>query len=130
MPDRASDRAALTELFAHALRPAPHLNYLGAAFTDLAQVELTGEPLLVEPPQHPEHRLRSRRLPEAVGDRNPPVPLRLRIRLGVDQAEVDGSVDVSVFVIDPQIELEVGPVGRQRIEHILKVLGECHQGEA
>ena len=61
--DRAtsrSDRAAAAVLGADALRPAPHLQDLGAALVQVADDHLAGDPLAVEHLQHPGDRLRAR----------------------------------------------------------------------
>jgi hypothetical protein len=63
---------------------------------------------------------------EAVRDGDAPVPVGLGVGLGVDLAECDGGVYVEVFVIDPKIEHEVGPVRRKRVEDLLEVAGERH----
>src|SRR5215217_3352863 len=48
----ASERAALAELFAHALRPTPHLHDLGAALAQLTHLHLAGDSFGVELRQH------------------------------------------------------------------------------
>ena len=49
------------------------------------------------------------------------MPVGLRVRLRVDLAQGDGGVDVAALVVDPQVDLEVRPVGRKRVENRLKV---------
>ena len=63
---------------------------------------------------------------EAVGDQQAPVPVGLRVGLRVDLAQRDRGVDVAALVVDPQVELEVGPVGRKRVEDLLEVRGQSH----
>ena len=57
---------------------------------------------------------------EAVGDEQPPVPVGLRVGLGVDLAQENGRVDVALLVVDAQVQLEVGPVVGERVEDLLK----------
>lgn len=108
-----SDRTTLAELFPDAFRAAPHLNDLGAALPDFPQSQFTAETLPVEPLEHAADGLCCGRLAETLSDRHPPMPIGPGIWLGVDHAQVNRCVDVPVLVIDPQIELEVGPIGRQ-----------------
>src|SRR5215218_2784850 len=120
------DRAALAELFADALRPAPHLHDLGAPLAHLGNGQLAADAFAVQLGQHGLDGLRRRGMAEAVGDEQPPVPIRVAVDLRVDLAQSHGAVDVVGLVLDPQVELEVGPVGRQRLEDALEVIGEGH----
>ena len=74
------ERAALAELLADALRPAPHLHDLGAALAHLGDAHLAGDAFGVELRQHALHRLRRGGVAEAVGDEQPPVPVGLASR--------------------------------------------------
>ncbi len=49
----------------------------------------------------------------------------VRVRLGVARHEQRGGVDVAVF-LDAQIELEVGPIRRERVENLLEFVGKRH----
>ena len=60
--------AAAPELFAHRLRPAPHLHDLDAAGADLAQRELALDPGLIEQRERAVHRGGRGGMSEAVGD--------------------------------------------------------------
>ena len=62
---------------------------------------------------------------ELVGDQDPPVPVVVRVRLRVDLHDQRRGVDVARLV-DAQVELEVGPVGRQRVDDLLELVGERH----
>ena len=50
----------------------------------------------------------------------------LRVGQGVDLHHQAGGLDVAVLVEDAHVELELGPVGRQRLEHGPEVVGERH----
>ena len=58
------------------------------------------------------------------------MPVVLRVRHRVDLGKKRGRLDVAVLVVDPQVQLELGPVGRERSRHGLEVLGERHDGKA
>jgi hypothetical protein len=62
---------------------------------------------------------------EAVGDEQPPVPVVARVGLGVARDEQRRRVDVALL-FDPQVELHVRPVGRQRVDDLLERVGERH----
>ena len=62
---------------------------------------------------------------EVVGDEQAEVPVVDRVRLGVAGHEQRRRLDVAVL-LDAQVELEVGPVGRQRVEDLLEGLGKRH----
>ena len=62
---------------------------------------------------------------ELVRDKDPPVPVVVRVRLGVDLHDERRGVDVARLV-DTQVELEVRPVGRQRVDDLLELLRERH----
>ena len=66
-------------------------------------------------------------MPEAVSNQQTPIPVRLRIGLRIDLAEGHGRIDVAALILDPQIQLEVGPIRRHRIEHLLKVRSQAHK---
>src|SRR5215217_2331728 len=119
--------AALAELFADALGPAPHLDELGPALAHLAQLQLAGDPLGVEPGEHSPDALSRGRVAKALGDEQPPVPVGLGVGLGVDLAEPHRAVDVAALVVDAEVELEVRPVGGKRVEDELEVVGERHR---
>ena len=114
--------ASFAELFANAFRPAPHLDDLDPALADLTEVEGAGVSLAVHPGEHSLDGLRCRGLAEAVGHHQAPVPIRPGIGLGIDEAELDGGVDVPGLVVDAKVNLEIGPVIGERIEYRLEVL--------
>src|ERR1700759_3163279 len=127
---RALDRAALAELLADAFRASPTGHDLGAALADLGDEQLPADALAVDLRQHAHDGLRRGGVAEAGGDEQPPVPLaRPVVHLRVDLAEEDGAVDVAALVVDPQVDLEVGPVRRERVEDALEVFGEGHRGK-
>jgi hypothetical protein len=72
------------------------------------------------------HGLGRRGVAELVRDVEPPVPLALRVRLRVRLNDERRRLDVALLVEDPQVELQVRPVGRQRVDHALEVVGEPH----
>src|SRR5918994_2932703 len=119
-------RAPARELLAHRLRAAPHLNDLHAARTGLAERELALDSLAVQQSERAADRLRRSRMTELVRAADPPVPVVLRVRHGVDLHEQRRSVDVAVLVCDAKVELQLRPVGRQRVEQALEVVGERH----
>ena len=59
----------------------------------------------------------------------PQVPVVARVRLRVAGHEQRRGVDVAVL-FDAQVELEVGPVGRQRVENLLEGFGKRHDAAA
>ena len=61
--------------------------------------------------------------PKRVRAQKPPVPIVPRVRLGVALASDHGRLDVAALVVDPQVELEIGPVARQRVHDPLEVVG-------
>src|SRR3954469_1788171 len=67
----ALERAALAELFADALRPAPHLHDLRAPLPALGDPQLAGDTRLVEPPEHGRDGLRRSGMAEAMGHQQP-----------------------------------------------------------
>src|ERR1700704_1672730 len=80
-------RAELLELLAYGLGSSPHLDDLGPPGPDLADGHLAVDPGVVEELQRGMDCRRRRRMTEPVGDQDPPVPLRLRVRLGVARDE-------------------------------------------
>ena len=68
-------------------------------------------------------------MPEVVRHLEPPVPVVLRVRRGVDLHQDGGRLDVALLVEDAQVERQIRPVGRQRVEHGLEVLRQSHAGE-
>ena len=119
-------RAAARELLPHRLGAAPHLDHLDAAGASLAQRELALDPLVVQEPERAAHGLGGRGVAELVRGADAPVPVVLRVRHGVDLHEQRRRFDVAVLVGDAQVELELRPVGRQRVEQALEVIGERH----
>ena len=98
----------------------------GARLTD---GELALDALVVQECERPPHGLGGGRVAEAMGHAQPPVPVVLRVRHGVDLNEQRGGLDIAPLVEDPQVELELGPVGRHGVHHRLEVVGERHRGE-
>src|SRR6185369_6463277 len=80
-------RADALELLAHGLGPAPHLHDLDAAAARLAHPQLALQAGVVEQLQRAVDGRGGRRVAEAVRDEDPPVPVVLGVRLGVDRAE-------------------------------------------
>src|SRR3954453_2973900 len=113
---------------AERLRAAPLR--LGGRATDprLAHGDLAGDPRFVEDLQRRVRGGRGGGVPEAVGDDDPEVPVVLRVRLGVAGDHVDRRVDVARLVEDADVDLEVGPVVRQRVDDRLEVIREAHAG--
>ena len=62
---------------------------------------------------------------ELVRHEDAPVPVVLAVALRVDLDEDRGRLDVAVLVADPEVELEMAPVGRERIDDRLEVLGKA-----
>ncbi|CAA9480309.1 MAG: hypothetical protein AVDCRST_MAG30-759 [uncultured Solirubrobacteraceae bacterium] len=111
------------ELLADRLGPAPHLRDLDAARAQLAQRELAADALVVEELQRAVHRRGGGGVAELVRDEDPPVPVVVRVGLRVDLGDDRRGVDVAVL-LHAQVELEVGPVRRQRVEDRVEVLRE------
>ena len=65
---------------------------------------------------------------ELVGDEQPPVPVVVRVRQRVDLGDERRGVDVAVL-LHAQVELQVGPVRRQRVDDLLELVGERHDSE-
>ena len=59
----------------------------------------------------------------------PPVPLPLRVRLGVARDEQGRRLDVAGLVEDPQLELQVGPVVGEGLDDLREGVGQRHRGE-
>ena len=118
-------RADAAELLPHRLAAAPHLHGLDAPGAQLAQHQLAGDPGVVEQLERAVRRRRRGGVPELVGDEDAPVPVVVRVRLGVDLHDERRGVDVAGLV-HAQVELEVRPVGRQRVDDLLEGLGERH----
>ncbi len=72
------------------------------------------------------HRRRRRGVPELVGAPDSPVPVVLRVALRVALGKNHRRLHVALLVGDPQVELEVGPVARQRVDDPLEVRGQGH----
>ena len=132
MPSGAAARGFLlgaqaTKLVAHRVRPAPHLCDLDPTLAQLAHRELALDPRVVEQAQRAVDRLRGGRVPEAMRDDQPPVPVVLGVGTRVARREIDRRVDVARLVRDPQIELEIGPVVGERVDDLLKCVREGHR---
>jgi tRNA-modifying protein YgfZ len=119
--------AAPGELPAGALRPAPHRDDLDAALPDLAQGQLPLDPRLVELPQDTVNGGCRGGVPEFVGAHETPVPVVARIGLGVALRENHGGVHVPFLVADAQIELEIGPITRERVDDLLEGVRQRHE---
>src|SRR3954447_15405346 len=83
---RALEGAPLAELVADALRPSPHLHDLGTPLAHLGKAQDACHARLVELRQHALDRGRGGGVAEAVRDEDAPVPVGLRVGLGVDLA--------------------------------------------
>ena len=81
-------------------------------------------PVGVEQGQRSVHRLRGGGVAERVGGAQAPVPVVLGVGHGVDLDEQGGRLHVAVLVEDAQVELELAPVGGQRVDYSLEVDGE------
>ncbi len=119
----------MRELFAHGLRTAPHLNCLDATAALLAHSKLTLDARLVEQPQGRVNSGRGSGMTEAMSDQQTPVPVVVGVRLCVAGDQIDGGVDIARLVGQAQVELEVGPVVRERIDDPLEGVGEAHLRE-
>jgi hypothetical protein len=97
--------AALCEFLAHALRPSPHRHDLDPPRAHLPQRELPFDACVVELPQGSVDGGGGRRVPELVGDDEPPVPVVARVWLGVAGGEQDRGLDITAQVVDAQVEL-------------------------
>jgi hypothetical protein len=113
--------APLRELAAHALRAAPHGHDLNTALAHLAYDELAVDPGAIELKQHAVDRLRRSRVPELVRAVDPPVPVAARVALGVALGEHHGGLYIAALVRDAQVELQVGPVARERVDDALEI---------
>src|ERR687898_49719 len=118
-------RADAAELLPHRLGAPPHLGRLDAARAPLAQDQLAGDVRLVEQAQGAVHGGRRGGVAELVGDEDLPVPVVVRVRERVARDDERRRVDVAVL-LHAQVELEVRPVGRQRVDDLLEVVGERH----
>ena len=67
---------------------------------------------------------------EAMGDQQSPVPVVLGVGLCVAGDQQDGRVDIPALVEDAQVQLEVRPVVRQRVDYLLKALRKRHRAGA
>src|SRR3954453_11657566 len=119
-------RADPPELLAHGLGPAPGLHDLGATGAHLAQRDLAVDAGVVEQRQRGVHGGRRRRVTEPVGHQDAPVPIVLRVGLGVAGDHEHRGRHVLVLVEDPHVELEVGPVVGQRIDDLLERVSQAH----
>ena len=63
-------------------------------------------------------------MPEAVGDQDAPVPAGARIRLRVGLSEDHRRLDVSLLVVDPELDLEIGPIPGKLVDDTREALGE------
>src|SRR5581483_3138522 len=66
---------------------------------------------------------------EPVRDQEAPVPVSLRVGLGVHLREQNGGVDVALLVSDAQIQLQIGPVIGEGVQNRLERVGEAHPGQ-
>jgi hypothetical protein len=64
-------------------------------------------------------------VPELVGDVDVEVPVVTRVGLRVAGHEELRGVDVAAL-LDAQVELQVGPVRRERVENLLKLFSKRH----
>src|SRR5207248_10194889 len=115
------------ELLADGLGATPHLRDLHAPAAHLAHRQLARDPRLVEQPHCGMRRRDRGGVAKAVRHEDPEVPVVVRVRLGVARDHVHGGVAVARLVLDPQVELEVGPVVRKRVDDLLERVGEAHR---
>ena len=115
------DRAALAELLADALRPSPHLHDLGPSLAHLANLHLADHAIRIELLQNPRDALGGSSMPKAVRNEQPPMPISFRVGLRIDLTQGHGAVHVPTLVVDPQIKLQIRPIGRKRIENLPKI---------
>ena len=73
------------------------------------------------------HGRRGGRVPEAVRHQQLPVPVVVGVGPGVAGRQVQRGVDVARLVGDPQVELEVGPVGGELVEDFLEGVRQRHR---
>ena len=70
------------------------------------------------------HRLHRRGVAKAVRDQQSPVPVVFGVGLRVRHDQEDRRIDVARLVGDSQVQLEVGPVVRQRVDDLLEARSE------
>src|SRR4051794_32957169 len=128
-PPRRSQAATAAKVPAHALRPAPHLDDLGPPLVNVPDDQLAIDALAIQELESPLHRLGRGGVAKAMRDQQSEVPVGLRIRLRVHLREQDSRVDVALLVGDPEVQLEIGPIVRERVDNFLKGLGERHPAE-
>src|SRR5215204_2917574 len=114
-------RADAAELLPHRLGAAPHLGRLDAAGAPLAQDELALDAGVVEQLQRAVHGWRRGGVPELVGDEDLPVPVVVRVRERVAGHDERRRVHVAIL-LDAQVELEIRPVRRERVDDLLEVV--------
>jgi tRNA-modifying protein YgfZ len=122
-------RPALGELLADAFWTPPHWDDLNPPLPYLAQGELTLDAGLVELPQDAGDRGSGGSVPEPVGHNQAPMPVLPRIGLRVAGREQHGRFDITAQVVNAQVELEIGPVTRQRVDDLFEGLGKRHPRE-
>jgi hypothetical protein len=66
---------------------------------------------------------------EPVSDEQAPVPVALRIRLGVARHEQCGGLDVAALVEDAKLELKTGPVVGKRLDDLGEGVCQSHCAE-
>ncbi len=93
----------------------------------LTQDQLPLDARVVEQTERAVHGRRRRRVAEAVGDQQAPVPIVFGVRTGVARHEVHRRFDVTRLVGEPQVELQVGPVVGERIDDPLEGVGQTHR---
>jgi hypothetical protein len=119
---------AAGELLTDAEGPAPGRHDLHPPLPHLAERKLTLYAGLVELGENASDRLGRGGMAEGVCDRQAPVPVVAGVRLGVAGAQDHGGLHVALLVGNPQVELEVGPVARERVDDLRKCVGEGHRG--
>ena len=97
---------------------------------DSRKNHLAVDPAFVEEFERRQDGLRRGAVPETVCDVEPPVPVVFGVRVCEAGRQVERRFDVAGLVRDPQVDLQVGPVIRLRVEDRLEVVGEAHQGQA
>ena len=88
-------------------------------------IELAVDARVVEQLQRAVHGGRRGGVAELVGDEELPVPVVVRVGQRVAGHDERRGVDVAVLV-DAQVDLQVGPVRRERVDDLLEVVRERH----
>jgi hypothetical protein len=118
---------AAGEFLAHAAGAAPHRRRLHPSLADLPQRQLAADACVVKLGQDAMGGLGRGGVAEAVRAAQPPVPVAARVGLRVAGAENHGSVHVTPLVVDPQIQLQIGPIIGEGADDPLEGLCKGHR---